>query len=692
MAEGHGRRRHRTRSWSPSSAASTGCAAPSASRSSPTARRSASGRAPCSTARATDAPLTIASAEAVQDGPGWRLRFARGHRAARAPTRCASAYLETDVRPDARPRPRRGLLARGHRRRRSRGLDGTELGHGPATSTASAENEVYVVRGGPVRRVRPARGPGVHPDLRATPRRDRRRRRGARPAAAEGPPDRRRPAAAPRRATAQAGRRRRRAGRRRDDRRRRRADRARGAAATDHDPRDRRPDPLPGDGRGPARPRASRAASRSGASPTIRVHDLRELGLGRHRTVDDTPYGGGAGMVLRAEPIVAAHRVASAAPDSTVILLDPGGEVFRQARAADLAGARRTSSSSARATRASTSGSASFVDLELSIGDYVLTGGELPALVVIDAVIRLLPGRHRRRVDRRGVVQRRPPRVPAVHAAAAFRGHGRAADPDLAATTARSPAGATSRRVDADARPADRTCSPPRMATEPASPGPTSCYTPPPVAPGARPSRHAPPRSLGCPRRPRNRRVNVLDEIVQDQLRTDLPELASGDTVKVSAKVVEGNRERIQVFEGTVMRLRGGGITRTDHRPPHRVAASASSGRSRSTARASTRSRSSATARSAAPSCTSCASASARRPRSASAAPTARRRAGSRAPRDPARPAGSFDSSGTLAVDGRHRPDPPPRAPPVERRADPRRRRRRGRGRARPAARSSRRP
>jgi large subunit ribosomal protein L19 len=58
-------------------------------------------------------------------------------------------------------------------------------------------------------------------------------------------------------------------------------------------------------------------------------------------------------------------------------------------------------------------------------------------------------------------------------------------------------------------------------------------------------------------------RVNVLDEIVQDQLRTDLPELATGDTVKVSAKVIEGTRERVQVFEGTVMRLRGGGITRS---------------------------------------------------------------------------------------------------------------------------------
>ncbi len=57
--------------------------------------------------------------------------------------------------------------------------------------------------------------------------------------------------------------------------------------------------------------------------------------------------------------------------------------------------------------------------------------------------------------------------------------------------------------------------------------------------------------------------MNVLDEITRDQLRTDLPELSSGDTVRVSARVVEGNRERIQVFEGTVMRLRGGGVTRS---------------------------------------------------------------------------------------------------------------------------------
>ena len=57
--------------------------------------------------------------------------------------------------------------------------------------------------------------------------------------------------------------------------------------------------------------------------------------------------------------------------------------------------------------------------------------------------------------------------------------------------------------------------------------------------------------------------MTVLDDVVADQIRTDLPDLAAGDTVRVSAKVVEGNRERIQIFEGTIMRLRGGGITRS---------------------------------------------------------------------------------------------------------------------------------
>jgi tRNA (guanine37-N1)-methyltransferase len=123
---------------------------------------------------------------------------------------------------------------------------------------------------------------------------------------------------------------------------------------------------------------------------TIRIHDLREWGLGRHRSVDDTPYGGGAGMVMRVEPVVAAIESVRR-PESTVILLDPVGEVFRQARAVDLASREHLVLVCARYEGVDER-IRSFVDLELSIGDYVVTGGELPALVVIDAVMRLLPG------------------------------------------------------------------------------------------------------------------------------------------------------------------------------------------------------------------------------------------------------------------------------------------------------------
>jgi tRNA (guanine37-N1)-methyltransferase len=123
---------------------------------------------------------------------------------------------------------------------------------------------------------------------------------------------------------------------------------------------------------------------------SIRIHDLRDWGMGRHRSVDDAPYGGGAGMILRPEPV--ADAVDSLRrPESVVILLDPGGEVFRQARAVDLA-ARSHLVFICPRYEGVDERIRSLVDLEVSIGDYVLTGGELPALVVIDAVIRLLPG------------------------------------------------------------------------------------------------------------------------------------------------------------------------------------------------------------------------------------------------------------------------------------------------------------
>jgi tRNA (guanine37-N1)-methyltransferase len=123
---------------------------------------------------------------------------------------------------------------------------------------------------------------------------------------------------------------------------------------------------------------------------TVRVHDLREWGVGRHRTVDDYTYGGGAGMVLRVD-VVAAALDALRRPDSIVILLDPAGQSFRQPVAHDLATASHLVFLCPRYEgvddRVRT-----LVDRELSIGDYVLTGGELGALVIIDAVLRLLPG------------------------------------------------------------------------------------------------------------------------------------------------------------------------------------------------------------------------------------------------------------------------------------------------------------
>jgi len=123
---------------------------------------------------------------------------------------------------------------------------------------------------------------------------------------------------------------------------------------------------------------------------SVRIHDLRGWGIGRHRSVDDAPYGGGAGMILRPEPVAAALGELRR-PDSMVILLDPAGRRFDQALAADLA-ARPHLVLVCPRYEGVDDRIRSLVDLELSIGDYVLTGGELAALVIVDSVIRLLPG------------------------------------------------------------------------------------------------------------------------------------------------------------------------------------------------------------------------------------------------------------------------------------------------------------
>ena len=124
----------------------------------------------------------------------------------------------------------------------------------------------------------------------------------------------------------------------------------------------------------------------------LHAHDLRAWGIGKHRSVDDDPYGGGAGMILRPEPIAEALDAVAPRDDGGFrILLDPGGEPFRQARAQDLSERDQIVFVCPRYEGVDDR-VRSMVDLELSVGDFVLSGGEIAALAVIDAVLRLLPG------------------------------------------------------------------------------------------------------------------------------------------------------------------------------------------------------------------------------------------------------------------------------------------------------------
>jgi tRNA (guanine37-N1)-methyltransferase len=124
----------------------------------------------------------------------------------------------------------------------------------------------------------------------------------------------------------------------------------------------------------------------------VDVHDLRQFTTDLHRTTDDAPYGGGPGMIMKAEPLVhGLEKLRAEVPNLYAILTCPQGRLFTQQRARELAckdallfvcGRYGGVDERVRA----------YVDAELSIGDYVLTGGELAALVMMDAIIRLLPG------------------------------------------------------------------------------------------------------------------------------------------------------------------------------------------------------------------------------------------------------------------------------------------------------------
>ncbi len=128
----------------------------------------------------------------------------------------------------------------------------------------------------------------------------------------------------------------------------------------------------------------------------IRVHDLRGWTKDRHRTTDDTPYGGGPGMVMRVEPLVSAvESVGEAdlpAAARRVVLLAPRGAPLTQERVSRLAAAGQLILVPGRYEGMDERVAEATGGEEISIGDYVLSGGEIPAMVVVDAVVRLLPG------------------------------------------------------------------------------------------------------------------------------------------------------------------------------------------------------------------------------------------------------------------------------------------------------------
>lgn len=130
--------------------------------------------------------------------------------------------------------------------------------------------------------------------------------------------------------------------------------------------------------------------ARTTALLDLRVHDLREHATDAHRTIDDAPFGGGAGMVMRPEPIFASVRAAQ--PPRPLLLLSPGGKRFDQQMAKTLAASGGFSLLCGRYEGVDHRVVAELCDGEVSIGDFVLGGGEVAACAIVEAVTRLIPG------------------------------------------------------------------------------------------------------------------------------------------------------------------------------------------------------------------------------------------------------------------------------------------------------------
>ncbi|QPJ61927.1 MAG: tRNA (guanosine(37)-N1)-methyltransferase TrmD [Candidatus Nitronauta litoralis] len=125
----------------------------------------------------------------------------------------------------------------------------------------------------------------------------------------------------------------------------------------------------------------------------VRLHNLRDYTLNKHGKVDDTPFGGGAGLVMNIEPIDRAlQAIKQDRPQALTVLLSPSGKRFDQKKARELADSNQIILICGRYEGVDERVAETLVDEQLSIGDYVLSGGEIPAMVLVDAVTRLIPG------------------------------------------------------------------------------------------------------------------------------------------------------------------------------------------------------------------------------------------------------------------------------------------------------------
>ena len=254
---------------------------------------------------------------------------------------------------------------------------------------------------------------------------------------------------------------------------------------------------------------------------------IRDFAIDKHRTVDDTPAGGGAGMVLRVDVVAAA--LDSVADDRPRIALTPRGTPLTQARVRALAAGPGVTLLCGRFEGFDERVFAARDVEEVSIGDYILSGGEMGALVLLDACIRLLPGVMGAPSSGDGRELRDgAARIPALYPTSDM---GRAHDPRSAAIggSCEDRGLATSQRGD-------------RYTAKAA--GPLG-------APRGRSGRVA----LWCAARRRETEMNLIQTLEAEQIakfheNKQIPEFRPGDTVKVGVKVVEGERTRVQNYEG----------------------------------------------------------------------------------------------------------------------------------------------